>query len=82
MTKPKGPKIVEITWVDSIGVPSVWEDAEEADPLRPSEIVTVGYVWEETPDFLTVCQSRSPSQVARRFSIPRGCIKTVKTIRK
>jgi hypothetical protein len=78
-TKP--PEIVEVTWVDSIGVPSVWE-SDECDPLSPSEIITVGYLWETTPEFLTICQSRSPTQVARRFSIPQGCIKNIKVIRK
>ncbi len=82
MSKPKrGPEIVEITWVDSIGVPSVWE-CDDCDPLPLSEIISVGYLWESTPGYTTICQSRSPTQVARRFSIPSGCIKSIRAIRK
>lgn len=76
--------IVEIEWLDSIGVPAVWEDAVEAEAgsLVPSIITTVGYLWESAENFVTVCQSMSPAQVARRFSIPRGCIVKMRTIRK
>ncbi len=75
--------IVEIEWLDSIGVPAVWENTEEAeaDSLAPSIITTVGYLWESAESFVTVCQSFSPAQVARRFSIPSGCIQKIRTIR-
>lgn len=73
-------RIVEIEWLDSVGKPEVWEFAD-ADPLEPSSIVSIGYLWKETSDAVTICQSQSPSQVARRFTIPRGCIRRLRTIR-
>jgi len=75
-------RIVEIEWFDSVGLMSVWEVREEIEPLQPSPIITVGYLWEEAKDFVTVCQSQSRMQVARRFSIPRACIKSIRIIRK
>ena len=74
-------RIVEIEWMDSVGKPEVWE-ADDADVLVPSQILSVGYLWNETADAVTICQSRSPSQVGRRFTIPRGCIRKMKTIRR
>jgi len=82
MKKPKEPRILEIEWVDSCGLLNVWEVRDGLETLPPSPIRTIGYLWEMTKDYITLCQSYSPMQVARRFSIPRGCIKKVKAIRK
>ncbi len=76
-----GTQIVEIEWFDSCGIPDVWE-SRDAEPLEPSKIVTVGYLCEATAKLVTICQSLSPSQLARRFTIPRGCIRKMRTIRR
>jgi hypothetical protein len=74
-------KIVEITWEDSTGVNTTWED-RDSKPLDPIVINSVGYLLESNKDFVTICQSESCDQLGRRFSIPRGCIKKIKIIRR
>ncbi len=82
--KPKvvQPRILEIEWTDACGLMNVWEQRDGLETLPPSSICSIGYLWETTKNYITICQSYSPMQVARRFSIPRGCIKKVKVIRK
>jgi hypothetical protein len=74
--------IVEIEWVDSCGLVSVWEDAEALRPLVPSLHYTVGYLMESTPKYITVAQSWHPDSIGRRFSIPRGCVRKMRTVRR
>ena len=73
-------KIVEIEWADSCGIQDVWE-SRDADTLHPSLNVSVGYLCEATAKLVTICQSLSPSQLGRRFTIPRGCIRRMRTLK-
>ncbi len=74
--------VVEIEWLDSCGLASVWEDSEAIEPLIPSIHYTIGYLMESTLQYVTVAQSWHPDSIGRRFSIPRGCIRQVRTIRR
>ena len=75
-------KIVEIEWVDSGGMTPIWESTEGLEPLKPLPIVSVGYLWAAKKKSVVICQSLSAGQVARRFVIPRGCIKKIRTVAK
>lgn len=75
-------KIVEIEWVDSCGVVPVWESRDNLGSMTPIPIVSVGYLWEATDDFVTIGQSYSEYSVGHRFTVPRGCIKKMRTIRR
>jgi hypothetical protein len=76
-------KIVEIEWVDSCGLIPVWEVIDRnLLSLAPWPRWTVGYLWEETENYITVAQSWNEESVGRRFSIPRGCIVKMQTIRR
>lgn len=75
------PKIVEIEWEDSCGTPPIWEMAEDLRSLRPSSIRSVGYLYESNKRFVTISQSLSECQIGRRFTIPRGCIKKMRTLK-
>jgi hypothetical protein len=73
-------KLVEINWVDSCGSPTIWEEPE---PMPPLSIISIGYLLEKNDKYVTICQSVSESEnVGRRFTIPAGCIKKIKVIRK
>jgi hypothetical protein len=74
-------KVIEIEWVDSGGIDSIWE-FKDCKPMKPRRLVSVGYLWESTKHHVTICQSLGPDQVGRRFTIPRGCIKRIKTLAK
>lgn len=63
-------KLVEIIWLDSTMRPG-WA----VDPIEPHRIVSVGFLFHETPQFLTVTTSSAANgQVCAPLSIPRGCI--------
>ncbi|MFA5689586.1 MAG: hypothetical protein WC959_10645 [Kiritimatiellales bacterium] len=67
-------KLVEVVWVDSFGVRSVWEDRAELEPIAPVEVVSVGFVVEETASHITLTQSVSGGQIMSRLCIPKGCV--------
>lgn len=69
-------KKVEIIWEDSTGTDTVW-DSKHATSLKPLKIHTIGYIWEETKKYIVVIQSIAKYQIARRFTIPKGCIKKI-----
>jgi hypothetical protein len=74
-------KIVEIEWVDSCGTYVVWAD-KDSGSLEPVPIESVGYLWEATKHQVTLVQSLSPEQIGHKFTIPRGCIRKYRVIRK
>ncbi len=75
-------KIVEITWVDSIGVTSEWELKKEIEPLKPVVINSIGYLMDDNKDFKTIVQSDSKKQVVGRMTIPTECIKKIVEIKR
>ena len=67
---------LEIVWHDSTGTDAIWDSKHEKS-LKPIKIHTIGYFWKETETYITVIQSVSKHQIARRFTIPKGCIKKI-----
>ena len=70
--------LVQITWLDSVGVTSAWEFRDELDSLKCAKIKTVGFVEKWGKKRLTVAQSISKEQVLGRITIPRGCVVEVR----
>lgn len=76
----KSVKRVEIEWIDSCGRTGIWESLDELEPLVPFPAVTIGYLLEKTKTHVTVAQTLNPECVARRFTIPLGCIKKIRRL--
>lgn len=68
----------EIIWVDSHGITGGWEFWEDLESMLPCECKSVGYVIDETKEYVTLAQSISDSQVLGRMTIPRCSIKKIK----
>lgn len=67
-------KIVKIVWYDSKGITSDWEFKDDIKPLHPVRVESVGFLWADNGDFLTLVQSDSDEQLLGRLTIPKGCV--------
>jgi len=77
-------KIVEITWIDSIGTNGIWEALEDVDKDPTDEFITIGYLLKESKKYYTLSMSLHnseeffPYRVGSVFRIPKGCVKKIK----
>lgn len=85
MKKTGKTRLVQIDWSDSCMWASKWDEiAEVVEDHRKNgldKMKTVGYLLDETKDYVLVCQSlhfnRGEDTVSRGcefFTIPKGCI--------
>mgnify|MGYP001587159507 FL=1 len=72
-----GSQPVLIEWLDSKGINNQWEYLDEIEPLLPSRCISVGFLIEETPEYKTIAQSVSATQVLGRMTIPCCSIQKV-----
>ena len=60
-----------IVWIDTVSSGDTWID--ETD--EPARIVSVGLLWKDEPDYITLVLSLSEDQLIRGFiTVPRSCI--------
>lgn len=76
-----GNKIVKIEWEDSKSASHDWEDIENIEPLKLAICVSVGFIFEETKDYITIVPTVSERHILGRLSIPRKCIKKQRSLR-
>lgn len=69
-------KLVAIQWIDSKGAPNAWEYRDDPEPLAPALCLSVGFVFEETKEFITLTQTISSEQIHGRICIPKCAIKS------
>lgn len=67
-------KKVLITWKDSVGITSDWEFWGDVTPLDIVEILSIGWIIEETPDYITIAQAITSKEVLGRFTVPKCSI--------
>jgi hypothetical protein len=72
--------IVEVEWIDSCGNTKIWEFIEGLDHMLPLPATSVGYLIEKTKTYITIAQTLSEQSVARRFTIPLGCVKKIRKL--
>lgn len=79
----KARKLQIIRWVDSASTPR-WKYPSEIDH-RPATCVTVGWLVHDTKDAITLAQTQRINEdyddVNACMTIPRGCIKSRRTIK-
>ena len=73
-------KIILIKWLDTHGVSSDWEFKDEMKPQKPCVITSIGFIEAETPEYITIYQNDSDTQVVGRMTIPKACILKSKKI--
>ena len=72
---------VEITWVDSKGIGGDWVHWEDVEPMPPAECMSIGYIIEETADYVTIAQSATDTQVLGTMTIPKCAITEINTLK-
>lgn len=70
-------KIVFIEWIDSVKADTEWEYIDEAPPLFPATCYSVGMVWEETEEYITIIETKSDNQIMGRLTIPKPSIRKI-----
>ena len=73
--------IVEIEWVDACSNTTIWEFKEGLEPILPMPAASIGYLIEKTKTHITIAQTLSRQSVARRFTIPIGCVKKIRRVK-
>ena len=74
---------VEIEWLDSKGISSEWEFTKDIKPMPPCICHSIGYVHEETEEYITIAQScdnennKDYTQIMGRMTIPKCSIRTI-----
>lgn len=67
-------ELVIVDWVDS-RVDGGWSTNEEyTSRAEPLEIVSAGFLLQETDAYITLVQNVSEHLVAETVSIPKGCV--------
>lgn len=77
--------LIFVTWIDATYDADGWQISEEGESLGlpPMEMETTGFLVEDDPNYITILQTYTPDGgYMNRFTIPRGCIKTINTIKK
>ena len=79
--KTKNVRIVEVTWRDAVSVSGdEWAEPEEAHNQVPAKTVSVGYLWRETEDFVTIVALVNECHLGFGITIPRGMIVEVRDL--
>ena len=84
--KAKGSvnRLVEVLWLDAActGTAS-WEDPDVTQNAELAKALTVGYVWEESDEYIKVVASITTShQHGNGVVIPMGCVQEIRELRR
>ena len=81
--RPDPMPAVYISWVDSRGIDG-WRTTDDIDELldKPDrlDIGSIGWLYEEREDWVTIVQNHGPGQAMGIITIPRIAIKTMQTL--
>lgn len=72
-------KLVKLKWIDS-SAPDTWTVFEEVRDVMPLIITTVGYVQNETDEFITVASHVAKYSVTGIMCIPKVCIQNTEVL--
>lgn len=75
-------KMVEIKWLDSKGVTSDWEFKDEVKQMPPCNVTSVGFMYDDNGEYITLLQSETEEQILGRLTIPKVCIVSIKQLQR
>lgn len=77
----KKVRLVEVTWIDAVSVSGdEWAEPEEAEEQRPAKSLSVGYLWVENDEFITVVSLVNDVHVGYGITIPRGMVTEIRDL--
>ena len=65
------PQLALVTWTDSSIADIGWEHLEGMKPLLPTRVVSIGWIIDETGEYITLAGDISDTQVLGRRAIPK-----------
>ena len=69
-------KLVYVEWLDAVSIGTGgWVKLRDVEKLTPDLVRSVGWVVEETRDYLTMISHNGDNEVAGEFCIPKACIR-------
>lgn len=77
MSAREARKSIRVEWIDSEALSSGWTDKDDFDKFAQESItpcVTVGMLWHETDEFVTLVMSESKDCVNGNLKIPKVAI--------
>jgi len=63
-------KVVSIEWIDSVGITERWEVDDEITSLKPTKVISVGFLIDDKKKYKTIVQNIGRNQVLGRMTIP------------
>ena len=78
--KDKPLPLVRITWTDSASLGGHWADKTDVEDLKTEIIDSVGFVFKETDDSVTIVAHVGEDQVGGTMCIPKIAIVSRRTI--
>ncbi len=75
-------KHVMVVWLDITGKDDAWMDLSEAKTMKPSKMITSGWLLRESDDYIVVASSMDMAEgiVGNINAIPRCVIEAIKKI--
>jgi hypothetical protein len=74
-------RIVEVLWLDAISIAGTeWASGDEAAKQMPAPSVSVGYLWADTPEHVTVVALVNENHIGHGITIPRGMIVEIRDL--
>ena len=69
-------KLAYVEWVDAVSIGTGgWVKLRDVEKLTPDLVRSVGWVVEETQEYLTMISHNGDNEVAGEFCIPKTCIR-------
>lgn len=81
---PRGkdaPVLLEVHWVDALGLGYDWETPKQLSSYEPEPTVSIGYLWEETDEYVILISTMNTVHACHGILIPTGCIKWRRKLR-
>ena len=74
-------KLVLIEWLDAQSMADGgWQRRKDVEKLTPALVRSVGWIFDETKDYVTLIAHDGDGEVSGDFSIPKACIKKRRVI--
>jgi hypothetical protein len=74
-------RIVEVLWFDAMSVAGdVWGLHEEAHSAAPAKTITLGYVVNETDEYITLVGLINHHHISHGICIPKGMIREIREL--
>jgi hypothetical protein len=74
-------RYVLVVWVDPTSGTHGWKDLKDVAAIKPPVANSVGWIVNETDEFLTLISHQSEDEVDGEVCIPRACIRQVQELK-